>query len=413
MAAADAELARQRAAEALRTGYGKLVAYLASRSRDLDAVQDALSDAFAAALENWPKVGVPERPEAWLLSAARLRLIDRHRRQEVRRRARPTLALAAEEAADHSERSSMFPDRRLELMFACAHPAIDPAVRTPLILQTVLGMDAGRIAGAFLVPSKTMGQRLVRAKRKIKMAGVPFEIPEPSQRGPRLDAVLEAVYAAYASEPSPSALEADRGRGLGEEAVYLARLLAQWCPEDAEVLGLLALLLQCEARRDAGRNADGRFVPLAEQDPSRWQADLLDEASELLQVAASLRDIGPFQLEAAIQMVHSRRLYSGRIDWSEIVRLYRGLIAIGPSVGAQVGLAAALGQAGDPAGGLQVLEAIDHPGLGEHAPYWAVKADLLSRMNRPDESRQAYAKAAGLTSDPAVRRFLEGRSPEA
>ncbi len=412
--------AQRRAEEALRRSYGRLLAFLSSRSRDIESAQDALSEAFASALEHWPRTGVPDRPEAWLLSAARLRLIDGHRRLQVRRRAQPALVRMAEEAAEHIQEGSMFPERRLELMFACAHPSLAPSIRTPLILQTLLGMDAAAIGAAFLVPPATMSQRLVRAKRKVKLAGIPFEVPEGDRWPERMDAVLEAVYAAYTRSPSgplegsagaeaPARAGTEGGRGLADEAIYLARLLVACCPEDPEALGLLALLLQCEARRSAGRDDAGRFVPLSDQDPSRWDRAMIDEARVLLAQASRRKVLGPFQIEAAIQMVHSRRVTGAPLDRKELLLLYEGLLRLGPSVGARVAHAAALGEAGWPEEALGRLDAIEHLGLQRYPPYWAVRAHLLKRLDRDEEARRAAHTAALLTDDGAVRDYLESK----
>lgn len=247
---------------AARDSYGRLTAYLAARSRDLAAVEDALADAFASALRSWPVDGVPDKPEAWLLTVARRRLIDHSRHARVHDESVPTLVAATEEAQDLSRMRTGFPDERLKLLFVCAHPAIDPGIRTPLMLQTVLGMDAGRIASAFLVKPSAMGQRLVRAKTKIRDAGIAFQVPNPEELPSRLDAVLEAVYAAYGSGWDDVAGADPRRSGLTAEAIGLGRLLTELCPGEPEALGLLALMLHCEARRDARRGPTGAYIPL-------------------------------------------------------------------------------------------------------------------------------------------------------
>ncbi len=248
-----ADGARGTAEAVARAAYGRLVAYLAARSRDVAAAEDALAEAFAAALRVWPETGVPERPEAWLFTAARRQLIQAGRRQAVRGAAEPTLALLAEERQDRAP--DAFPDERLKLLFVCAHPAIDPAARAPLMLQTVLGLDAARIASAFLVAPAAMGQRLVRAKTRIREAGIAFAVPEPEELPERLAAVLDAIYAAYGSGWEDAAGTDARRKGLTAEAIWLARLVTALLPGEPEARGLLALMLYCEARAAARRDA--------------------------------------------------------------------------------------------------------------------------------------------------------------
>ncbi len=264
--------ARRAAELAARASYGRLVAYLAARSRDVTGAQDALGDAFLAALETWPRTGVPDKPEAWLLTVARRRLVDVARHTAVVADAATELRSVVEKAEDAASSPIGFPDERLRLLFVCAHPAIDAAVRTPLMLQTVLGLDAARIASAFVVPPATMGQRLVRAKAKIRDAGIRFELPERDELPARLDAVLDAIYAAYGSGWEDVAGANPRRQGLAEEAIWLGRLVTRLLPGEPEAHGLLALMLHCEARRPARRDAAGGYVPLTRQDVGSWSA---------------------------------------------------------------------------------------------------------------------------------------------
>ena len=257
-----------------RESYGRLVAYLSSHTHDVASAEDALSNALVAALATWPRDGVPQNPEAWLLTTARHSLIDHVRHQQVAEASEPTLLLLSREPKENMTLSPEFPDERLKLLFVCAHPAIDPAMHTPLMLQTVLGLDAVRIAHAFLVSPTTMGQRLVRAKTKIRDGGIQFEVPQERELPQRLDAVLEAIYAAFGIGWDDMAGVDQRGRDLAEEAIWLARVLLQLMPREAEVHGLLALMLHCEARRAARRGPDGRFVPLSEQDSQQWSLPL-------------------------------------------------------------------------------------------------------------------------------------------
>ena len=323
-----------------RESYGRLVAYLSSHTRDVASAEDALSNALLAALTTWPQDGVPQNPEAWLLTTARHSLIDHVRHQQVAEASEPTLLLLRGEPKEVTL-SPEFPDERLKLLFVCAHPAIDPAMHTPLMLQTVLGLDAVRIAHAFLVSPTTMGQRLVRAKTKIRDGGIQFEVPQERELPQRLDAVLEAIYAAFGIGWDDMAGVDQRGRDLAEEAIWLARVLLQLMPGEAEVRGLLALMLHCEARRAARRGPDGRYIPLSEQDCQKWSLPLIEEAERHLAEAASCGRPGRFQLEAAIQSVHAERARSGGIQWNAIMMFYEQLIRISPTLGTRTGYAAA------------------------------------------------------------------------
>src|ERR1700688_749498 len=341
-----------------RESYGRLVAYLSSRTRDVATAEDALSDALVAALAAWPRDGVPQNPEAWLLTTARHSFIDLVRHRRVAEASEPTLLLLSEESKE-APVSTPFPDERLKLLFVCAHPAIDPAMHTPLMLQTVLGLDAARIAQAFLVSPTTMGQRLVRAKTKIRDGGIRFEVPQERELPQRLDAVLEAIYAAFGIGWDDMAGVDQSGRELAEEAIWLARVLLHLMPREAEVRGLLALMLHCEARRPARRGPDGRYIPLSEQDSQLWSASLIDEAERHLAEASGRGRVGRFQLEAAIQSVHAGRARSGRTEWPAIVLFYEQLIRLSPTLGTLTGYAAAVGEAIGPEAGLVVLDGID------------------------------------------------------
>ncbi len=399
------------AAEAVaRRSYGKLVAYLAARTRDVAGAEDALSEAFAAALADWPASGIPRTPEAWLLTVARRKLIDAARRRTTAEHATADLLLAAEPSETDAAVEFEIPDDRLRLMFACAHPAIDGGVRAPLILQTILGFDAATIASAFLVSPSTMGQRLVRAKNRIRLAGVPFRVPDMEDLRERLDAVLEAIYAAYAEGWSDPAGTAARRHNLSDEGIWLGRLVASLLPDEPEALGLLALMLHAEARRDARRDAAGDYVPLDEQDPAAWNGALIDEAEELLRRASTLGAIGRFQLEAAVQSAHAARRLTGRTDWAAIERLYDALLEVTASPVVAINRAIARAETQGPAEGLAALDAlVADTRLLDYQPYWAARAALLAKSGRGADAAQAYRRAVGLESDPAVRRFLQRR----
>lgn len=403
------EIARAAAEAAARQSYGKLVAWLAARTRDVAAAEDALADAFAAALERWPRSGVPEKPEAWLLAVARRRRVDSVRRRLTREAARDHLKLIAEEMEARMTDEDL-PDERLRLMFACAHPAIEPGVRAPLILQTVLGFDAATIASAFLVSPAAMGQRLVRAKTRIRETGIPFRVPERAELGERLDAVLEAIYAAFAEGWSDPAGTETRARNLATEGIWLGRLVATLMPQEPEALGLLALMLFAEARRVARRSAEGDFVPLAEQDCDLWDRALIDEAEALLSHAAASGVIGRYQLEAAVQSAHAARRQTGRTDWVAIRGLYDALFSIVGSPVVAINRAVALAETEGAVAGLAALYVLgDDKRLNEYQPYWAARAGLLARLGRVPQASEAYDRAIGLERDAAVRRFLQGK----
>jgi RNA polymerase sigma-70 factor (ECF subfamily) len=389
-----------------RESYGRLVALLAARTRDVAAAEDALADAFAAALRVWPAEGAPDNPEAWLFAAARRRLIDAARRRETARAGEARVALAMEEIDADMRAAIDMPDRRLGLLFACAHPAIDPGVRTALMLQTVLGFNADRIAAAFMVEPAAMGQRLVRAKKKIRDSGVPFDVPGPERWPERIGAVLDAIYAAYGEGWTESGGER---RALADEAIWLGRVLAHNAPEEPEALGLLALMLHLEARRPARRDDAGCYVPLAEQDVSRWDVRALDEAEALLRRAAPMGRFGRFQIEAAIQSAHAARRHAGAADWPAIVTLYDALVALTESPVARLNRIAARAQAAGASAALADLEALEDT-LGDYQPWWALKAHLLAGCGRTAEARAAYAEAMARESDPAVIAYLAEKS---
>ena len=391
-----------------RRSYGKLVAFLAARTRDVSAAEDALSEAFAAALAGWPRNGCPQNPEAWLMAVAHRKFLD-----SVRSRARE---LPADEAAETTAaieagvEATEIPDRRLGLMFACAHPAIDESIRAPLMLQAILGLDAVRIASAFLVSPATMSQRLVRAKNKIRQAGIPLAIPGRKELATRLDTVLSAIYAAFAEGWIDAAGTDVARRDLAEEAIYLGRLVTELLPGEPEGLGLLALMLHAEARRRARRSTDGDYIPLAQQDPSSWDANMIAEAESLLHRAGAMNGVGRYQLEAAIQSAHAVRARTGRSDWSAIVQLYDALLALSGSPVAAVNRALAIAELHGPHQALEELDRVaGDPRLVEYQPYWAARADLLARIHARNEALHAYSIAIGMERDPSVRRFLEQR----
>jgi len=402
------EQARSTAEAVARRSYGKLIAFLAARTRDVASAEDALSEAFASALANWPRNGCPSNPEAWLLTVARRKMIDVIRGAQRHQLASGELQLMEEVLV--APAVGEIPDERLAMMFACAHPAIEAGIRAPLILQAVLGLDAKRIASAFLTSPAAMGKRLVRAKDKIRQAGIPFRVPGRDELPARLDAVLNAIYAAFSEGwTDPGGADVAR-RDLTEEALFLARLSAELLPGEPEALGLLALLLHAEARRRARRNGKGEFVPLAEQDPASWNAEQIAQAEALLHRASGLGAIGRFQLEAAIQSAHAHRCSTGIANWKHVVELYDALFALAGSPVVAINRALAIAELHGASAALKAMpEQAADARLADYQPYWAARAVLLARTGAHAEARQAYEIAIGLERDPAVRRFLEQR----
>ncbi len=386
---------------AARESYGRLLSILVVRTRDVAGAEDALADAFLAALTQWPVEGIPRNPEAWLLTAARRKIVDAIRRRRTRDEKHLLLSVDVEGDDD----GDFFGDERLRLLFLCAHPAIDAAARAPLMLQTVLGLDAGRIANTLCVAPKTMGQRLWRAKTKIANAGIPFDVPV-DELSERASFVLEAIYGAYGSGWNDVAGQAATTGGLTEEAIWLARLTVRLLPEEPEARGLLALMLFAEARADTRKGKDGAYIPLSEQDPSRWDLHRIAEAEALLREAARMGRIGPLQIEAAIQSAHVAGRRSGSPDDGGVALLYRALVELTPTLGVRVAHAIALSKTEGPARALERLGAIASKRCNDYQPYWAARAHLLERLGRLEEARAAYERASGLTEDDGVRRWL-------
>ncbi len=395
--------ARNAAEAAARASYGRLLAILAARSRDIAASEDALAEAFLNALRTWPDVGVPDNPEAWLMTAARNHLKNAARHQGVVDASAIDLALLQDDSAPDPQD---LPDDRLKLLFVCAHPAIDEGVRTPLMLQTVLGLDAAQIGAAFLVAPTTMGQRLVRAKTKIKDAGLRFALPGAEDMPERLGDVLNAIYAAYGTSWDAVAGADSGSRDLADEALFLGRLLVSLLPGEPEARGLLALMLYCESRRAARRGPDGCFVPLKKQDARLWSRDMIIEAENHLIVASRAGLFGRFQCEAAIQSVHAQRPITGNTHHEALATLYGLLATYCPSVGVLVSQAAAMVEADEPAQALQVLRRLVPAEVDGYQPYWVTLAHALAAAGERPSAEQALQTAIGLTEDAAVRVYL-------
>src|SRR5713101_4601573 len=403
------ERARAAAVSVARRSYGKLVAFLAARTRDVAAAEDALSEAFAAALADWPVKGCPANPEGWLLTVARRKVIDMHRGRHRHELAAEQLRVLAE-GLDAAATDAEIPDQCLALMFACGHPAIDASIRAPLILQVVLGLDAKTIASAFLTSPAAMGKRLGRAKDKIRQAGIPFSVPEREELSSRLDTVLDAIYAGFTEGwNDPGGTDVVR-RDLTEEAMFLARLVTELLPTEPEAPGLLALMLHAEARRHARRNRHGDYVPLAEQDPALWDSQMIDDAEALLRRASALGSIGRYQLERALQSAHVFRCRTGQANWAAVLQIYDALFALVGSPVVAINRALAIAEVHGASAALDAIQEVAADGrLAEYQPYWAARAELLAKTGAHAEARHAYEIAIGLERDASVRRFLQQR----
>jgi RNA polymerase sigma-70 factor (ECF subfamily) len=412
--------ARRAAERSARDHYGRLLSILAARSRDITSAEDALADALAAALRDWPVNGVPRSPEAWLLAVARRRLIDTARRRINAETALEQIGWLSEGPAQPD--ADGFADERLKLLFVCAHPAIDVAVRAPLMLQVVLGFSAEEIAPFFLTPPATISQRLVRAKRKLREAGAAFQVPGEDEFPERLEAVLGAIYALFTQGWSLPVVERDRRRALASDAVWLARLTVSLCPDQPEARGLLALVLHAWARDGARRGADGRYVPLPEQDMAAWDSGMIDEAERAIELAARQRRPGRFQIEAAIQSVHAVRRLTGTTDWRAILGFYDAIIAGSDSPVPAINRCIAVMHVHGPEPALADLEVLAPDrrldgyqpywaarGLDGYQPYWAARAEILSQTGDKAAAAAAYDRAIALEEDPAVAAFLAER----
>ena len=400
-----------------RASYGRLLALLAAPGGDIALAEDCLAEAFERALRVWPTDGVPENPEGWILTVARNRRRDVFR-SAAHQRSSPLDDLASvpeaapEAAPDSSPGATSYagdgiPDRRLALLFVCAHPAIAPEIRAPLMLQTALGFDAKQIARVYAVPTATMAQRLVRAKRRIRDARIPFVVPNLTEMPGRLEAVLEAIYGAYAIDwplvSGPTVRDS-----IAAEALYLAVTLAELLGDQPEAFGLAALIALSMSRTDARGLPDG-FIPLAEQDPALWDPELIAQGEAYLRRAQRLGRIGRFQLEAAIQSVHCARATSGATDWSALRTLYGGLVAVAPTLGSRVALAATIGRLDGADAGMAALDAIEDEAISRFQPAWATRAHLLARAGRAADAILAYDRAIALTTEPPIRQYLIGR----
>jgi RNA polymerase sigma-70 factor (ECF subfamily) len=379
---------------------------------DFDLAEDALQDAFALALEQWPR-GAPRNPGSWLISTARHKAIDRLRRARSFAEKEAEIAALSEAAAEPDMEEAVFPDDRLRLIFTCCHPALAPEAQVALTLKTLCGLAVEEIARAFLVPAPTMAQRLVRAKGKIKAAAIPYEVPGEGRLAERLAGVLRVVYLVFTEGYAPTAAEAPIRRELCVEAIRLARLLRALLPGEPEAAGLLALVLLQDSRREARFDRAGDLVTLEEQDRTRWDAEEIAEGLPLVETALRGGGEGFYALQAAIAGCHARARRAEDVDWAEIAALYAVLLARHPSPVVALNHAAAVGMARGPERGLVLLAALEE--TGELAGYHlmaAAKADLLRRLGRGGEAAAAYREALAAVTSPAERRYLRRRLDE-
>jgi RNA polymerase sigma-70 factor (ECF subfamily) len=394
-----------------REEYGRAVAVLARVFGDIDVAEDAVQDAFTVALERWPSAGMPASPAGWIITTARHRAVDRARRESTRhdRHARAARLQAAGEPSDPEselEEEGVVRDDQLRLIFTCCHPSIGTGAQVALTLRLLGGLTTTEIAHAFLVPEPTMAQRLVRAKGKIRDAGIPLRVPSEADLPDRLRSVLAVIYLVYNEGHTASAGDRLSREDLGAEAIRLGRLLAELMPDEPEVMGLLALMLLLESRRDARTNPDGELVLLADQDRSRWHPGMVAEGQVIVRRCLRRGQPGPYQVQAAINAVHSAAPSPAATDWVQVVQLYDQLLSIAPSPVVALNRAVAVAEVESPDAALALVDRLD---LGSYYLFHAIRADLLRRLGRTPEAELAYQEAIARTDNAVERGFLMGR----